>query len=305
MKRGESVWLHRFAMLTAATTFVLLIAGALVVGHDAGLAVPDWPLSFGTWMPRMEGGVFYEHGHRLIAALVGTLTTVLAVWLWRVEERRWVRLLGVVAVIAVITQAVLGGITVLYLLPIPILILHACLAQLFFCLTVSLALFTAPSWKSAEVSEDLGSPAFRHLAAVTTVAIFIQLVLGAARRHDALGLLPHVLWAGVVTALVLWLVYIAMHRLPRSQKAVQTLSYLAGMLLAAQLILGFGSYWTRLVSQGAPQPQAMMIHVTTAHVAVGAALLGTMVLATLLAYHRLRAPGEVLSFGSSPQKTLA
>lgn len=306
MRRDESVWLHRFAMLTAGVTFLLIIAGAMVVGHDAGLSVPDWPLSYGKLMPRMEGNIFYEHGHRMIAALVGTLTAVLAMWLWRAEKRTWVRWLGFVALFAVILQAVLGGITVLYLLPVPVLIFHASLAQLFFCIALSLALFTGPAWNSkATTAEEGGLFGFRYLSCTATAAIFIQLILGAARRHKALGLLPHVLWAGVVTAVILWVVYLALNRLPQSQHELRNLSWLAGALLGLQLALGFGSYWTRLVSQEAPQPESSMIYVTTAHVAVGAALLGTSLLITLLAFRRLRVPGEVVSFTSSPQKTLA
>src|SRR5579864_6583268 len=136
-------WLHRYATFVAFCTFLLIIAGALVTGHDAGLSVPDWPTSFGTFrMPRMVGGVKYEHGHRMIAGTVGLLTIFLALWLWRSDERRWVRRLGGLAVLTVIAQAVLGGITVLFFLPAPVSVAHACLAQLFFSIMVSLALFT-------------------------------------------------------------------------------------------------------------------------------------------------------------------
>src|SRR5580692_4432785 len=137
---------HRFAVLTACCTFFLLIAGALVTSNDAGLSVPDWPLSYGSLLPPMVGGIFYEHGHRMIATLVGTLSIVLAVWLWRVESRRWVRWLGVAALGAVIAQGILGGLTVLFFLPPPISAAHATLAQTFFCLTVAVAIFTGKKW---------------------------------------------------------------------------------------------------------------------------------------------------------------
>src|SRR3954453_3032388 len=139
--------LHRFAVLVAVSTLFLVIAGASVTSNQAGLSVPDWPLSYGQVMPEMKGGVFYEHGHRIIASAVGLLTVILVVWLWRAESRLWVRWLGLAALAGVILQGVLGGLTVLYLLPKAVSISHACLAQLFFSTTVALALFTSPGWR--------------------------------------------------------------------------------------------------------------------------------------------------------------
>ncbi len=114
--------LHRFAKFVAACTVLLVLAGSLVTSTDSGLAVPDWPTSYGwnmfTFPPSMwVGGIFYEHGHRLIASTVGFLTIILAVWLWLTEPRRWMRWLGVVALGTVIVQGVLGGFTVLFFLP--------------------------------------------------------------------------------------------------------------------------------------------------------------------------------------------
>src|SRR4051795_4969149 len=140
--------LHRFAVLLAVSTLFLVIAGASVTSNQAGLSVPDWPLSYGQVMPEMKGGVFYEHGHRMIASAVGLFTVILAVWLWRAEKRTWLRKLGLVAVIAVIIQGGLGGMTVLFLLPKAVSISHACLAQLFFSTTVAIALFTSSGWQN-------------------------------------------------------------------------------------------------------------------------------------------------------------
>src|SRR6266513_6044326 len=114
-------WLRRYATLVACATLLLIIAGALVTSNDAGLSVPDWPTSFGSFgMPRMVGGVKYEHGHRMIAGSVGLLTIILALWLWKAEERKWVRRLGGLAVLTIVAQALLGGITVLFYLPAPV-----------------------------------------------------------------------------------------------------------------------------------------------------------------------------------------
>ena len=138
--------LHRYATLTAAATFLLLAAGSLVTSTDSGLAVPDWPLSYGTWMPPMVGGIRFEHGHRMVAGVVGLMIAALAVWIARREPRRWVRRLGASALACVIAQALLGGLTVLLLLPPSVSIAHACLGQAVFCLVVSLAWGTAPGW---------------------------------------------------------------------------------------------------------------------------------------------------------------
>src|SRR4051794_35034949 len=144
-------WHHRYATLVAACTVLLIAAGGMVTSTGSGLSVPDWPTTYG-WtmfsfpMNKWVGGIFYEHGHRLIASTVGFLTIILAVWVGRVEPRRWVRRLGYAALGAVILQGLLGGITVLLFLPAPISIGHAALAQLFFCITLSLAVFTSPGW---------------------------------------------------------------------------------------------------------------------------------------------------------------
>ena len=137
-------------MGTVAATLVLIFIGGLVTSTGSGLSVPDWPLSYGMLMPPMVGGVFYEHGHRMAATLVGFLTLVLAIWTARVEPRPGVRRLAWAALAAVIAQGILGGITVLYLLPTPVSVTHACLAQLFFCATIALATVTSREWLDAE-----------------------------------------------------------------------------------------------------------------------------------------------------------
>jgi len=141
------VWLHRYLRLLVCATFLLVAAGGMVTSTNSGLSVPDWPTTYGHNMftfpaSKMVGGIFYEHGHRLIASTVGFLTIGLVIWQWRVEPRRWMRRLGIIALGAVIVQGILGGLTVKYFLPAPISISHAGLAQLFLCLVVSLTMFT-------------------------------------------------------------------------------------------------------------------------------------------------------------------
>jgi len=186
--RREGVWLHRFAVLTACSGFVLVIAGGLVTSTGSGLAVPDWPLSYGQLMPPMVGGILYEHGHRMVATFVGLLTTILAIWISRTEARKWVRVLGWSALSAVVVQGILGGLTVLFLLPTPISVSHATLAQSFFSLLVFLAIVTSPNWKNAiPVGSHRSGKTVRFVQAVTVV-IFLQLILGALMRHTDSGL---------------------------------------------------------------------------------------------------------------------
>src|SRR5512141_27225 len=144
--------LHRFAVILACWTFLLIIAGALVTSNDAGLSAPDWPTSFGSLykIPPMVGGVKFEHGHRMIAQFIGLLTIILAVWTHKVDRRPWMRALGWSALGTVIAQGILGGITVLFYLPPAVSTAHATLAQTFFCIVVSMAMFTGRTWVESE-----------------------------------------------------------------------------------------------------------------------------------------------------------
>ena len=141
------LWVHRLAVALMVATLLLIAIGASVTSTGSGLAVPDWPLSFGQVFPPMVGGVLYEHSHRMAAAVVGMLTVTLMVVMTRWESRAWVQWISRTAVLAVVLQGLLGGITVLWLLPTAVSVSHACLAQAFLCLTVTLAVCTGPSWQ--------------------------------------------------------------------------------------------------------------------------------------------------------------
>jgi cytochrome c oxidase assembly protein subunit 15 len=302
-RSNNNPWLHRYATFVAFCTFLLIIAGALVTGNDAGLSVPDWPTSFGSFrMPRMVGGVRFEHGHRMIAGTVGILTMLLALWLWLKDSRRWVRRLGGVAVSAVVAQAVLGGITVLFYLPVVISVSHAALAQIFFCLTFSLALFTRSPWRWDEPKvEDFAAPSLRHFALATTGAILVQLILGAAYRHSGLGIAPHIVMAMVVTLLVTWTVTRVLAKFSEEHRLVRAALVLLG-LLVVQVFLGVGAYVMKMAARSAPQPLPPVVAVTTVHVAVGALALVASLDLTYQAYRFLATRTADVKVSSAPQR---
>src|SRR5688500_8760306 len=233
-RRADMRWLHRFAWFLAASTLLLISAGGMVTSTNSGLAVPDWPNTYGQFMftfplKNMVGGIFYEHGHRLIASTVGFLTIILAVWIWRVDSRRWMRRLGVIALIAVIVQGILGGVTVLYFLPAPVSIAHAGLAEIFFCLTVAIAVFTSRGWISPAVA-PVDDAMLRRVAVTTTALVYVQILLGAAMRHTGAGLaIPDFPLAFGRLIPPVWNQGVAIHYAHRVGPLVVTIAILAAM----------------------------------------------------------------------------
>jgi len=300
--------LHRFSLLVACATFLLIIAGALVTSHDAGLATSDWPLSNGQVFPRMVGNLFWEHGHRMIATTVGLLTIVLTIYLLRKEQRQWIRRLGVFALVAVIAQGLLGGLTVKLMLPLIVSAAHATLAQLFFCTTVSLAVFTSRSWlQDRPTMEEHGSLAARYICLAAAVTIFFQLIIGATLRHSATWdkplprdlLLTHIAGAVIVTLLLATAAGIILRR-HGDHPFLTRPATIALVLLGVQLLLGFAAYVARQASPNDPQPLNPMVAITVAHVACGALVFATAIVLTLRAFRCLR-PNTSLELASSSQ----
>ena len=317
MNRG----VHRFALLVAGATFFLIIAGALVTSHDAGLATSDWPLTDGAFLPRIEslglrngvnmvGNLFWEHGHRMVATTVGLLTIVLTVLLLWKEPRRWVRRLGVVALIGVIAQGILGGLTVKLMLPLAVSTAHATLAQLFFCTTVSLAVFTSASWTTErQVIEEQGSVPLRYLCLAAATVILVQLVIGATLRHSATWdkplpldlLLTHIGGAVVVTALLGTASFLTLRR-HSGEGFLTRPAKIALVLLSLQLLLGVAAYLARAASPNDPQPLQPMVGITVAHVACGALVFATTIVLTLRAFKVLRSREfPVPSYGTAQE----
>jgi cytochrome c oxidase assembly protein subunit 15 len=291
LKMSKAV--HRFAVLVACATFFLIIAGANVTSHDAGLATSDWPLSNGQVFPKMVGNLFWEHGHRMIATAVGLLTIALAVCLQMREPRRWVKRLGWIALAGVVAQGLLGGLTVKMNLPLAVSAAHATLAQLFFLITVSLAVFTSRGWMSplSRVNDGGEGVSIRSLGVVALIAILAQLVLGATLRHSATWdqdlptslLLAHIGGAVIVTLILGVTITTALLRY-RTEKYLARPAMIAAALLVVQLGLGLAAYFTRVASPYDPQPLTPMVAVTVAHVACGALVFATTIVFTLRAF---------------------
>ena len=288
-----NAWLHRLALTTAGTTLFLLFVGALVTSKGVGLAVPDWPTTFGHNMflfpwAGMVGGVFYEHSHRLVASGVGFLTLALVVCLWLRELRAWVRWLGVAALLLVTVQGVVGGLRVV-LLEQDLAIIHAALAQAFFGLIVAMALFTSRSWREVRsTSAAAGWTMFRWSCLAATLLIYAQSLLGAVIRHTGMALELHVVLALVVAVQTGLLVLRAL-QLSGELPALRTPSMYLGLLLVLQLALGVGSY--AALSFGAVWQPGLIVAVTTAHVVTGALLFGLSVVVTSWAFRLLGPAG--------------
>jgi cytochrome c oxidase assembly protein subunit 15 len=295
--RPPGAGVHRFAVATAAATLGLIFAGGLVTSTESGLSVPDWPTTYGWNMftfpvSKWVGGIRFEHTHRLIASGVGFLTILLAIALARREPRRWVRRLGYAALAVVVAQGLLGGITVLFLLPTGVSVAHACLAQTFFCLVVTIAVVTSPRWKDRVVAGPrmlfAANPVARA-AAAAGIAVFLQLLVGAVMRHTKAGLaIPdfplafgrlvpsihsfpvaihfvHRVGALVVAVLVAVCVVRAFRS---GRPGLKRFSVLLGALVLVQIGLGGLTVLTQ-----------KSVAITTAHVAAGALILGgTLVL---------------------------
>jgi len=300
-------WTGAFAAVAAAATFLLIVAGGLVTSHEAGLAVVDWPNSYGYNiflypLARMTGGIYYEHAHRLAGSLVGLTTLVLAWHLQRVDRRAWVRNLGWIALGAVIVQGVLGGLRVtgrftLAATPdavapsITLAIVHGTFAQLFFSLVVALAAFTSTTWLVAPPARaDSRAAVDRAFTTLLVPVLVVQLVLGALQRHLSEMLMVHIAFAMVVAVLALTTAVRA-RAFYRDLPVLPNVGRALVWLVSLQVTLGVLAFAVVTTRVPGTEPSAYEVMARTAHQANGALLLAATVL-LLVWNRRLLAPGD-------------
>lgn len=287
-------------MSTAFFAFLAIVAGALVTSNDAGLAVPDWPTSFHTFsMPKMVGGVLYEHGHRMIAGFTILLTLGIALVTIAVDKRHGMRTLALGGFATIVVQAILGGVTVLNFLPSAVSTAHAIVGQTFFCIAVSIALLTGRKY-TGEVQKtavDRRKPSLIALTLLSVLVLYVELALGGMFRHKGMSWEPHVFNAIVVAVVLTW-TSIRVLSYYSEVDALRRPAIMMLSLLMGQLCLGFTSFLTKVVWGGsATQPQPMMVGSTVAHVATGALLLAAAVVLAIQAWrhapvlHDERVPG--------------
>ncbi len=287
-------WRRRFSYLTVATTVLLISWGGFVTSINAGMAFPDWPTSLGSynWINPVDKWwsitpYLAEHGHRLIASLVGAMTVVLAVWTWRADPRRWMRRLGWGALALVVAQGVLGGLRVLWV-SLDLAMVHACVAQIFFALLVAMTLFTTETWRTGGgiLPDTDAATRLRRLSFVTTGLIYLQIVLGALLRHPGGGLdvgfaAIHITGAFVVVGLVVGVFVLAQKHFAHNASVRWSTGALLG---AVGLQFALGLFAFILMLYEAPQGirSALQIILTVAHLVVGALLFAASVVTSLL-----------------------
>jgi heme a synthase len=295
---------HRYSVFVVCWTVLLFIAGALVTSNDAALAVADWPTSFGRWFPPLQyltGGAFFEHTHRVIAGGLGLLTVGLAILLWAKEERAWLRWFGLVAVLGVVVQAILGGQVVIRLLHYWLPVIHACFAQIVFGAVVSITIFTSKWWVSERPQlDDSGWPSVHFIVVLNAIVIYLQVILGAGFRHRDMPIWPHMAGALVVLGMVIWTAATLRRRFGTSPE-ISRARVLLHSIFGLQFLLGLGAYWSRISTQDAPQPMPVMVTLTVVHTVVGALMFALSIAVVLLCYRLVPRRREL----AAPQRQVA
>jgi len=287
---------HVVAWGLACAVFPLIWVGGLVTTYDAGMAVPDWPNTYGynlflyppaSWLRVWD--LFLEHSHRLIGSAVGMIAIVLAVLLWRTDRRRWMRWLGLAALAAVCLQGVLGGLRVIGNEAL-LAMVHGCTAPLVFGLAAALVTFTSRPWLSAgPPRHDPTAGLLPRVMLLLVGELYLQIVLGALLRHRLVSggtawfpiwVWLHLIVAGLVLLGILWLLVYVPRRLPEGARIVGR-TRLLGTLFLVQILAGAATWVTNFgfpawfqdtfwaVGYTVVQEGPLQAWTTTAHVALG------------------------------------
>jgi cytochrome c oxidase assembly protein subunit 15 len=283
-------WPHRLAVVTTAATFLLILVGGVVTNTGTGMAVPDWPTTFGYNMflypwSKMVGGVLYEHTHRLLGSFVGSLTLTLAVLLWAVEPRGLVRGMGIAALAAVVIQGVLGGLRVV-LAAAELAIVHGAFAHAFFALVAAIAVFTSRGWRAAAPAvRSAGGVRVGRLALWTTVGLYAQIVLGTLVTHRGVRVDAHLVGAAVISVAVIVLGFRVMPGRAAWPELVGPTEALRALWLL-QLLLAAGAYVARFHAVEFPLGAALSLAFPVSHRLTGSVMLIASLVLTLRAYRR-------------------
>jgi len=266
----ENPWIGRVALMTVGATFFLLILGGIVSSKGVGMAVPDWPTTFGYNMftfplSKMVGGIFYEHSHRLIGSLVGFLTIGLTTAILWKDNRKWLKILSLIALLAVIAQGILGGMRVVEISKM-FAVAHGAFAHAFFALIVSIAFFLSNYWKGlSAVNHVMEASNLRRFSIITSVAIYIQLVIGAVYRHTGSGLWIHLLLALTVTTII-FLLMDSVNKKVGEVTILRRTAITLSALIVLQLFSGMGAYVMKLISPEPLTAPPIVVTITLIHV---------------------------------------
>lgn len=288
---------RRFTIVTFITAILLLGWGAFVTSINAGMAVPDWPTSFDSYDPFNPWPqwwtitpVLAEHGHRLLGALVGILTTLLALWTWKADARRWMRRLGMAALGLVIFQGILGGLRVV-LISLDLAVVHAMVAQIYFSVLAAMILFVSPIWVRASEEPALArGSTLKRTVVITALSVYVQIFFGALLRHPGVGIDPAftVLHLGfaIVVAITIVRMWLKIRLQYDMESDLNKLVSIVITLLGLQVSLGIIAYFVILDERGIVQPSNVQVIINSAHLIVGAMLFAATVSVCLLTFRR-------------------
>ncbi len=279
---SSSKKLYGYNLFLAWLTLILIGAGGLVTSHQAGLSVPDWPLSYGQVFPPMHGLMIWEHSHRVIAGVVAILTVIFTLWVTFQEKRKGLILAAWFSLGLVFLQALLGGLTVLLKLPHAVSMSHGVIAQTFLACLVSIAFFMSPYYERVQNA----SPALRDRKQIRLVIsclafVYLQIILGAFVRHAGKATIEHVVFALAVAGHLMALAFYVVYKHSENKTLIGLVIRVAAVV-TIQIFFGIGALTYRLLVPATAVPPVGKVVFTVLHQTTGAVLLFLVVLIGLV-----------------------